>query len=1266
MRATALTVLLLLGAAPQEDLRPGLVAVYRSLEKDGGTMARIDAKPAFALGRSSPHPRIAPGPFEVLWTGVLSIQDEEPISFGAFLGGEIKITVDGRVVLDARSEREDAWVPGAAAVERKPGRYPIEIRYRSLPGVPARLKIHWEGRTFAREPLPAWRLRHADKDTPDSLADRGREIVARLGCARCHATALPGVDDPPPGPSLADVGDRAGRTWLLSWLDDPSKMRAGARMPGLFSNDRAGLVERWIVADTLVRATSTGARREPVVAGDHRTGKRLFLSLGCFACHFVPDEEGGDQPDLGRVAFEGLNDRMSPRDFVAFLANPHARYPDGRMPRVPVAQDVARDISAYVFMWCKPPVQEAAVDPAVTQKEIDDVGKRLGVRGGGDAIGQALLKQKGCVQCHVGLGEKGADVPMAKREGPCKGPRFALEGDAKKAVEAYLTVAAEERHPSPFETRRRMLARIGCVRCHARDSDRPPPLEEIASGLGGSNLQTLPFQRTPRLSGALQKYTRAHLVATVRDGTPSLRGSGYSYRMPLFGTEAETIVQALAESDGDLADLPEPPAPAVEDPTLANVGPSLVGFEGYSCVSCHLWDGKRMSEADPGAVGPELTSVTRRIRRDWYDRWMDDPVRVHPGTPMPQVFKRGQPASLKMLDGDAAKQKEAIWAYLGKGKSAPAPKPLPQLEIAVPADGPLVAQVPVVLPDKSVVEAIVVLYPSHDLVVYDVGALSLRNVFTGARLLRNVRGRNRGYTVSGTPIGPDLKKAQVGPFLGYDRLPDGVRIRMKDREEEIRLVDRTLRVGASTLSLPPAAKPPALDHAVLADPGRTEGPQERPGYRAIAYPRPQTVSGEDLVMPGAIAAHPRDGRVFVASMKLGEIFTIKDPEDNGKGATFEDYGGGLFQEAYSMVAESDGLYVLHRRNLTKIQEKDGKPERFDRVFALPQGVADDYDYGYGLVREASGAFVMTHAPHANQSIKGSGSMLRWMPGEKSEEVAFGFRNPLGWCAGPEGTVFFTDNQGEWVATNKLSAIVPGRYYGYPNRAQKEHAQKPMARATVWVPYGWAHSINGVTYDATGGKFGPFAGQFFMAELMYGGAIIRASVEKVNGEWQGCAFPFWGKGLLGPVVLTFDPKGRLWVGSITEPGWMAQPDRGGVFRIDYTGELPFEMKEIKVLPKGFRIVFTRPVDAAKAREFASYSIEHYRYEYTGAYGSPELDRTPVAIASVTVAADGLSADVTTDALVKDRVYLISPRGVMSAKGEPLVNPTGAYTLSEIPR
>jgi hypothetical protein len=1182
-------LLLALAAQNPDELKPGLLAEYRSLVDPSAILTRIDAKPAYALGDSSPHPRIPSGPFEVVWTGFILIQEVDPITFG----GEATIEIDGQAV--------------NGPIRLKPGFHKIRITSRAK-----RVQLTWEGKGFSREPIPPWKFRHGPVDLPEA---RGRDRVGKLGCARCHRDTFPGVDDPPPGPSLADLSKRVNGAWLMSRLDHAGPMTD---------------LERKTIARTLLGGAPP---RAPDPDGNHRMGRRHFVSVGCAACHFLPDEAADDQPVPDRIPLAGLNDKMGHAQLAAFLANPKTRYPDGRMPALPLQGNSARDIAAFVLLWSKPAMADVPVDAAPDE---------------------GLVRSKRCAQCHEQVAP--INIPI-KAAGDCRGPRFSLDESAKKEIAAYVAVAARDRHPSEFDARQRRLVRAGCFRCHS-NSDRLSPLEEAGSTLGGANLQMIPFLKTPRLTNAAAKYEPEYLLSSIRDGVTGVRHSRYSYRMPAFGDQAADLVRALSEADGD-----EPTAAPRRpgDPALSTMGPTLVGFGGYSCVSCHIWQGKSMADPDPGAIGPELTSVTRRIRREWFERWVEDPSRVLPGTPMPQIFKHGQPATLTVLGGDAAKQRDALWEYLSLGKDAPAPKPPPLLPLEVPTDGPLVAQVPLVMPDKKVVEALVVLFPTNDLLVYDVGTLAVRAVYVGARVVRQVKGRIRQFVVtSGTQVNTGPLDPPPGTFVGYDRLADGVRIRSTGSAQEYRLAGRKL----GPIELPPAQTPAPLENVVLQDPGKFDGALERPGYRATALPRPKTASGEDLVMPGAIAADPRDGRVFVASMKRGELYVIRDPEK----PVFEDYTGGLFQEAYSMVAESGALYVLHRRNLTKIVDSDGdgKADRFDRVMGLPHAVADSYDYGYGLNRDRTGSFVMSYAPYANHTMAGSGSLIRLLDGGKVEEVAYGFRNPLGWVVGPEGDLYYTDNQGEWVATNKLCHIVPGRFYGFPNSQQKQHAQKPFGKTAVWVPYAWAHSINGMTFDATGGKFGPFAGQFFLTELMFGGAIIRASVEKVNGEVQGSCFPFWGKGLLGPVVATFDPKGRMWVGSITEPGWMAQPDRGAVYRIDFTGETPFEIREIRVLRDGFRLVFTSPVDPKTAAEAAAYQVEHYRYEYTGAYGSPELDRTRVAVNQVAVAADGLSADVTLPPLVKDRVYLISARGVKSAKGEPLVHPQGAYTLNEIPR
>jgi cbb3-type cytochrome oxidase cytochrome c subunit/glucose/arabinose dehydrogenase/cytochrome c551/c552 len=1344
-----------------DELSPGLLAVYRSSVDKNAVIARVDAKPAFTLGHSSPHPRLPPAPFEVTWNGVLVLKDKSPISFDAYLGGELTMEVDGVTVLQGRGDNDTTLLGPKEVLHRPTGFYRLKIAYRSRAGIPARLQIGWQGPTFSREPLPAWQLKHRAKELSEAmrserLAEQGRIAVGGLGCARCHRNAFPGITDAPPGPSLADVGHRISSTWLMHWLDNPVKIRSEARMPALFAADRNGFVERWLIADYLAKPPGEGKHSDAPQRGDHRLGRQTFIRLGCAACHFLPDTARTSQTDLDRVPFVGLGDRFGREDLATFLGNPRGRYPDGRMPCLPVPPDAALDIAAFLLMWSKP--IESPHPPAPTAEEIQSVLRRLGVRNRNAAV-MAIIRQKRCAECHPGLGAGiPDDVPLTANK-DARGclsdqtlPRFTIDSTTRKAIAAYRTVANRERHPSPFEARQRQLERAGCLRCHQRDTDRAPPIEQVGSTLGGGFLAEVPFQRTPRLTYPNQKYTRAHLLAAVREGISGLRPASYSYRMPAFGHDAEALVQALAEGDGELTVGSDPPARTPIDPTAASLeGPTLVGFQGYACVACHAWNGKLLSPADPGAVGPELIRVAGRIRRDWFDRFLDDPARSHPGTPMPSIFVRGQPATLNtILDGDAVRQKDALWNYFALGKDAPSPKPPPPLPVTPPAAGepPLIAQIPIRLPDGRIVESICLLSDQHDLVIYDLGIGAPHSLFTGGQIVRHVQGRLRSYSAAGTYLKPALasktplhvsdgskrESPTAWTLHGYDRLRNAARIRaradfpstpiemvetiqMPGGKAERQLVREvrfsgipagrtiTIQCGvpqsvsvhvtasagtvkatsaagiATTLlmpndkgeaaarihyCLPAAQEAPAVVRLPVTDSGDIGGTRERPGYRAIAYPRPKTSSGDDLIMPAALAVHPRDGRLFIASMKMGEIFVLREPAADGKKARFDNYARGLFQEAFGLLAEYDSLYVLHRRNLTRIVESkhDGIADRFDRVAALPHGIADTYDYGYGLVRDRTGAFVFSYAPYANRHLPGSGGAVRLVAGEKLKEIAFGFRNPFGWCSGPDREVFFTDNQGEWVATNKLCHLQEGRFYGFPNPEQKQHTSKPVAKAAVWIPYSWARSINGVAYDNTAGKFGPFAGQHFLAELMYGGALIRANVEKVNGEYQGACFPFWGKGLLGPLSLAFDPRGHLYVGSITEPGWMAQPDRGALFRIDFTGQTPFEMQSIHIRPRGFRVVFTAPVSPESVR-IPSFQIEQYQYEYTGAYGSPELDRARVRVERVTLSADGRSVELTTDALVKDRVYLISAPGVRSLQKEPLVYPTGAYTVNEIP-
>ena len=162
-----------------EELQPGLAAHYRSLVDRQAALYRIDAKPAFYLNHSSPHPRLPPGRFEVIWTGVLTLSDPPTVIFDAFVCGEVTMEVDGVTVLQGRGESETSHIRSREALNRPAGVYRLKIRYRSLEDAPARLQIGWEGRTFAHELLPAWQLKHVAADVPaearqEQLAENGR------------------------------------------------------------------------------------------------------------------------------------------------------------------------------------------------------------------------------------------------------------------------------------------------------------------------------------------------------------------------------------------------------------------------------------------------------------------------------------------------------------------------------------------------------------------------------------------------------------------------------------------------------------------------------------------------------------------------------------------------------------------------------------------------------------------------------------------------------------------------------------------------------------------------------------------------------------------------------------------------------------------------------------------------------------------------------------------------------------------------------------
>jgi hypothetical protein len=67
--------------------------------------------------------------------------------------------------------------------------------------------------------------------------------------------------------------------------------------------------------------------------------------------------------------------------------------------------------------------------------------------------------------------------------------------------------------------------------------------------------------------------------------------------------------------------------------------------------------------------------TTERLRKDYYHRWMLNPIALDPATKMPRFSDDDGKTPLRdSLSGDAGKQFEAIWQYLLQGKDVKRPQ----------------------------------------------------------------------------------------------------------------------------------------------------------------------------------------------------------------------------------------------------------------------------------------------------------------------------------------------------------------------------------------------------------------------------------------------------------------------------------------------------------------------------------------------------------------------------------------------------------------
>lgn len=307
-----------------------------------------------------------------------------------------------------------------------------------------------------------------------------------------------------------------------------------------------------------------------------------------------------------------------------------------------------------------------------------------------------------------------------------------------------------------------------------------------------------------------------------------------------------------------------------------------------------------------------------------------------------------------------------------------------------------------------------------------------------------------------------------------------------------------------------------------------------------------------------------------------------------------------------------------------------------------------------------------------------GCALQIRPDGSIRPFACGYRQPNGIVASPEGEIFASDNQGDWVGTSPLHHVTDGAFHGHPaslhwhpeflgaNPVEADVAMldSRRKRPAILFPQGdMGGSTAGQAFDVTEGAFGPYSGQLFVADWTYS-RVLRVDFQKVRGEFQGAAFLFVeGNGLrMANNRMAFAPDGHSLYIAQTSRIWGSTE---GLQRIVWQGREPFDIRNMRLTPDGFDLTFTKPADIDSTADPANYSMTRYFYLYHRSYGSPKTEITPVAVSGVSVSDDGLRVSLRVEDLREGWLYDLRPGSIRSRDGEPLVTRIAAYTLNRLP-
>lgn len=641
----------------------------------------------------------------------------------------------------------------------------------------------------------------ADSHPDPTSAKRGQGLFQRIGCLACHpAPGNDGVDLPTSVP-LPDLGKKYTAASLAAFLKDPLKTRPSGRMPafGLKDEEYRDLGQFFVRDVTLsptvkftayhgnwvklpdfntLKPTKTGqcAGFDLAVAGQPdnyaiRFETNLFIKAPVQHQYYLGSDDGSRLTIGGQVILE--NDGIHAHEEIKGRHSFEVGWHPVVVEFMQGGGEASLDVDIEGNGMKRMPL--AALVSLSTDKAPAETHSGLHIDATLAERGRELFQSVGCAACHqwkqegkalaaTKLAKPWSDLKTPEKnidqgclaEAPAAGlPRYEMTATQRRAIAQILGTTAPD--TTPADSIHQSLLTFNCYACHKRGE--VGGVEEARDAFFTSAQKEMGDEGRlpPALTGVGDKLRDEWMKRVLEQGADD-RKLYMQAKMPKFGgRNVGRLVDAFAVVDRQPESAPNPAFTEPEYRVKA-AGRRLVGGNALSCIKCHDF----AQHPSQGVRAISLTTMTQRLREDWFHRYLLDPQAFRPGTRMPAPWPFGASTIRDVLGGQADVQIRAVWRYLADGDRAPVPVGLVREPIELKPQG-----TPILY--RNFLEgagsrAIGVGYPEHVNLAWDANNMRLALIWHGAFLdaSRHWNGRGVGFEA---PLGDDVLALPSGPPL---------------------------------------------------------------------------------------------------------------------------------------------------------------------------------------------------------------------------------------------------------------------------------------------------------------------------------------------------------------------------------------------------------------------------------------------------------------------------------------------------------------------